>query len=613
MRPRTTVILAAVFALLCAGYYATTVLERTWRQRAITQKRLFSFDAGDFRRITVQQEKQRPTVAVRAESGVWRIEQPYELDAHQELWRRVAAHFAELSNERIIDENPSDIAKYELDVPRLTVVGETGDGQQAKAVFGMPGPTGKNRYVQINDGPVLLVNEDAFFELNRSLDLLREFRLFRAGENGISRLEFARLWQGDEKGAAEAGIRKGDESVVVVVERQADGMWRMLEPVQGPADTDAVSRLVATLQSEACKNFVDEPGPLADYGLDPPKVRVTVQADGETTPQTVYFGAAERTGKDPRMFAKRADQPAVFTVSTDLEKLFPASPSAFRERRLLSRKAADIISLRFEAGDERFVLTNDEKKGWVMTDPPVEETDQIGVSSFVADLCRVEGRTFPEPSRGGFGFETPAAVISLQFRNETAPVEIRIGAPIPEARLHYATQDTGAIITIPSDVVDRLLEINSFMFVGKHLLRFKEEEAVLAALRFEGVDYEFERTASVWRVNKPEGKIWESQSAMKALLEAINPVRAEGIEAPTLPGDLAPFGLDAPVLTIEMTVQPGPEQTRAPLPVLRIGALAGDGSSRERYALAEDRPELFRVSQDVIDDVRSALTRIREK
>lgn len=613
MKPKTTAVLGVVFFLLCGAYFGALWFESYWRQRAVQQKKVFSFEAGDFRKISIQQEKQRPVVASKDATGTWHIEAPYPLDAYQEIWNRIAAHLAELSTERLLEENPKEVSHYELDVPRLTVEAETFEGAKLKITFGMPGPTRKNRYAQVNDTAILLVREDAFFELNRGLDLLREFRLFPQKDKPIRRLEFARYWQGNEPNASQTGIEKGKESVVVAVERDSDESWVLREPVTAPADNESVSRLVQRLQTDVCKDFVDEPKPLADYGLDPPQARITLFVEDDDKPTTIYFGATAKEGKDSRIFAKHADKPAVFTVAKDIEKLFPASPTAFRARRLVTRKASEITSIRFVAGNESFFLVKDDQKGWVLSEPSVQETDQAAVSSFIAQLMDIEATTFLDRVPSDAGLDAPRGRLTLQYKGAQTPVEVRIGNAADDKNASYATQDTGSVVTIPVTAAENLLQASAFMFVGKYLLQFKTEEAVHVSLRFEGVDYEFEKAATVWRVVKPSGKVWESQSAMAALLDALHSVRATGIASVQQPSDLAPYGLDAPILTVEVTLSSGKAPSGQKLSYLRVGALAKDENDRYRYALCGNRPELFFVKQDLIDDIREALRAVKDE
>lgn len=621
MRFRTTLILLVVLCALCIGYYLMLLSEEKAREEAREVKRAFGFAPEDFRTISIQQEDRKATVGVRDENGMWRIVEPYPLKAYQKLWDRVAKHLADLSKERIIEETPKDLGRYELDYPRLVIVAETGAGEGLKATFGMVGPTQRNRYAQLNDGPIVLVDENTYFELDRGLDLLRYFYLFDPGEEGIARLEFAWIWPEKEQPAlADASASEpapGEESVRVVLEKDVDAAWRMRAPVEGPADGEAVGRWIGELQAETCKDFVDEPENLADYGLEPARARITVWTGHDGEPQTVFFGDLDREGPQARMFAKRADGPAVFTVRAALATSFPAAPDAFRERRLLTHAASSITAIHYSSKGTRFALRKDPQAGWRISEPAHEDTDQVAVSSFIASLSRFQGVRFADPDEGDFGFENPAAVIELAFEGVEKPGKIRVGAKTADGDAYYVTQDIGYSVVLEPQLAEMLIDVNLFTFRDKTLIGFDKKEAVRVALKLDGVSYVFERLGGQWRITSPPDKRWESPTDMEALLDAFNPLAAVGLESPERPSDLSPYGLDEPVLELTVTLEPvhepgQPRGEQTTLPAIKVGALS-EGRPRERYAIIEGRPEVFRIRQARLDDARQALKGIRDK
>ena len=612
MKPRTTILLLVALCALCAGYYLMLRSEEQRRLHHEEMKRVFTFEPGDLRTISIQQEDRRPTVGVRDDQGVWRITEPYALDAYQELWDRVAAHLAGLMDERTIEEDPDTLDDYELDYPRLVVTAETRNGETGKVAFGMAGPLQTNRYAQINGGPVGLVDEDAYLELNRGLEMLRQFYLFPAGQEGIRRVEFTWFWP-DEEDSRAGGPAPGDESTQVVIEVEPDGRWWMREPIECPASIAEVTRFVTELQTETCKDFVDEPPSLADYGLDPPAARVTVYAGAGENPQTALFGSLDGTGDDARMFAKRADAPAVFTVRKELRKHFPESIDAYRERRLLTHPAGSILSMRFTLRDATFALENDPERGWIVVEPVVDDTDQAAVSNYIGTLAKLQGTSFPDPEEGDFGLDDPMVALSLTFDGADEPGEIRVGGATANGKAYYVTQDAGAVVTLDAQYTSYITDVSLFRFREKKLLTFEVEDVVRAALEFDGVSYVFEKPAQSWRITEPDEKIWDSQADMQALLEAVCPTNAQAIEAKLRPGDLSVYGLDAPTLTLALTVKTDddPDQQTV-LPILRIGAIAKD-NSRERFAILDGRPEVFRVRQAHVDDIRQALKGVRDR
>ena len=110
----------------------------------------------------------------------------------------------------------------------------------------------------------------------------------------------------------------------------------------------------------------------------------------------------------------------------------------------------------------------------------------------------------------------------------------------------------------------------------------------------------------------PQGAVLESQSDVDALIKALAKSSAVDVEvaADQAPqADLAAYGLDAPVLEVEVTIADDTGEPRR-LGPLKIGAVTPD-QGQQRFAQAAGRPELFRIKQAVLDDVRDAMRGVR--
>src|SRR3990172_6492818 len=60
-----------------------------------------------------------------------------------------------------------------------------------------------------------------------------------------------------------------------IVVKRADGKWRMIKPVDAPADDTAVNNLISALAEAELKKTFDDASDLAQYGLDQPFVKIT--------------------------------------------------------------------------------------------------------------------------------------------------------------------------------------------------------------------------------------------------------------------------------------------------------------------------------------------------
>ncbi|MFO7976553.1 MAG: DUF4340 domain-containing protein [Candidatus Hydrogenedentota bacterium] len=609
MSYRAAIALVVMFAVLCGGYWLMLRHEERSRQAEFDAGLLFDFKPENLRRVSIQVEDRSPTVGVTEGNGRWRIVAPHELDAQNEVWAKVVANLAELRRERIIEESARDLASYELDDPRLQVEFSTADGESHRIVFGKIGPMQINRYAQVDGGPVILTPDTQYAQLNRPLLELRQRYVFDVGPEGITRIELARIRQPDPETPKPEGAYPIEEMGEVVIEQVAEGEWRMLEPFEANANTQLVQGLVKQLQFAVGHEYIDTPENLDDFFLNPPGARITIYSGEDGEPQTLYLGGGTRTGEKRMMFAKRGDAPTVFQVDGAIYGYFPKTPDAYRENRLLSRSALNLERIDYQAGDVSLTLEKGDDKRWRLVEPVKEPADQAMVSGFISTLLKMRGESFPPISMSEAGLADPPIMLKLGFENDNAPVLIRIGKPTEDGEMHYATLDTGVITLVPAAHV-RAITRELFDFREKRIFEVQPQHIKRISMRFEDVDYVFAKDRR-WTVEQPPEKIWDSQDDARALVEAVARVDASGVAEASAPDDLAPYGLDTPlmVLTIEMANEQGATATEGPL---RIGAPVPD-QSYLRFATVEGRSEIFHVNQSIIDKVREALEGVRDR
>ncbi len=609
MSHRSAIVLLAIFAVLCAAYWAMLRHEESSRQTVLDAGRIFRFEADALRRVSIQVEDRSPTVGATEGDGRWRIVAPYELDAQNEVWSKVATNLAELYRERIIEESPRDLAAYELNDPRLQIEFTTSDGESHRVIFGKMGPMQVNRYAQIDGGAVVLTPHTQYAQLNRELLELRQRYVFSVGPEGITRIEFARIRQPEEGAPKPEGAYPIEELGKVVVEQINEGEWRMTEPFEALANSQLVLGLAKELQFAVGHEYMDKPENLNDFFLNPPGARITVFSGEDGAPQTLYIGGGTRTGEKDMLFAKRADAPAVFQIDGALYGYFPKTPDAYRENRLLTRSALELERIEYQAGEVTLTLERDANKRWQLSSPVQEPADQEMVSGFISTLLKVRGESFPPISIAEAGLAEPAILLRLTFKDDNAPVLVRIGKATEDGQMHYATLDTGVITLVPAQHV-RAIARELFDFREKLIFAIAPEAVTRVTLRFEDVDYAFAK-GRIWTVEQPAEKVWDSQDDAKALVEAVARVEASGVAVMDAPEDLAPYGLDSPLmsLTVEMTQEGGETSAAGPL---RLGDPVPD-QTYLRFATVEGRPEVFHVNQSVVDKVRDALKGVRAR
>jgi len=602
---RTTLLLLFALLLLSLGYWGMNRLGERQEQQAQEARRIFQFDAPQIERLSIEPLGAPRTAAERVEQGVWLMTAPSEsIPAFQPLWERVAQQFAGVTNERTVVERTSDLGQYGLEDPALVVKAETGEQEIYELQLGSLEPTQRFRYARLNEGPVFLVSKNSYVELDRSLFDMRHKFVVDERESPILHFSYVRIWTGRGEVSLADPPAVGDESVEVVLERaDADSPWRMIAPVEAPANHEQVQNIVNEIQYAVGRDFVDSPESLSDYGLDPPQARITVQ-DAETgLPQVVLLGDFSTDEERGGLFVKREDRDAVFVMDAHLITELPRTPDALRERRLLGRAATDLRELHYTRGEEHFVLRKDEENTWRMAAPELMDTNQVRVSEFISQLFGIQGVEFFGGGVEEHGLDTPDITMVLHFEGEEAPVEIRMGPDPEHDSFIRATQEWGSVVRVP-EASARVFRVAAHQFRSRELMRFDNAAAREITLELDEVRYRLEKVHGRWLVREPAGHVLQNQRDAEAMLDAVNPLLAAAALPETGEAEER-HGLDTPALTLSISLEDEEAGPRT-LGPLRVGAPAGE-DAQQRYASYAPRDGVFRIRQDVVEQLREAV------
>ncbi len=607
MSSRATVVLALVLAALAAAYWQTGRMKNAADRRAQLADRLFDFEADAVTTLSIDRAIDGAVEAMRETGGAWKLLTPLEfVPANQVVWGRMARELAGLKKERVIEESPQDLNYYELHEPLLQLIAGTNTNTIVQLRIGAMEPTDRFRYAQVGDGPVVLIDQKSFLEMDRPLLDLRERHIIQTGEEGLTGLDFVRVYtgppEGKEPGPNDPAI--GDESVRVSIRKGDDGLWWMREPVDTPANQEKVQALITEMQFMAGQAYIDQPEAISDYGLEPPQAKITMYGAADGKPRTLSLGSAGQADDAGGIYARIDGEPSVSIVSANVLTLLPDTPDAFRDARVFAQQASDLTKIRLDGAGGGWTLTYAADAGWRLTDPPADDTDQNEVSRYISFLKGLSGVTFPTERPN---FDAPFVALSLTTRDGNE-YRIAVGEPISETNpmLFYTFTTQEFVTSLPLSAVTAL-RADPFQFRRKQLVPFKEEAAKEIALEFEGTKYRFVKRIDAWAVYEPEDMKFETQSDATAIVEALAKTRALSVANPPPARDVQ--GVDTPVLSATITLETGPGAPPMSLGPLAVGALKAS-ESRERFAVLAGRDEVFFVDQSIIDDIRTGLAGI---
>ncbi|MEY4637096.1 MAG: hypothetical protein RJA55_2894 [Acidobacteriota bacterium] len=337
----------------------------------------------------------------KSETG-WKMIEPVETDADAAEAASLGQALANLELVRVVEENATDLAKYNLATPPIAVEFKAGSVTGTLALGDKNATQGEMYAMKNGDKKVFLVSSFQETNFNRTPFDLRDKKILKFDREKADAVTLAR------EGKTMTLAREGSE-------------WTVGGPVPSRSDYSAIEGLLTRLASSNMSKLVDSEGKdLAKYGLDKPVMTITVGAGSAKT--VLEVGKTE--GGDT--YARDASRPLVFTVDTTLQGDFTKPFDDYRKKELFELRAFYVDRLRAVLDAPGGPKTYELEKVKA-TDPAGTDSwkvTRVGGASHTADsaamddlltkLVALKAESFVE-TKTRTGLDQPALVVSASF------------------------------------------------------------------------------------------------------------------------------------------------------------------------------------------------------
>ncbi len=119
----------------------------------------------------------------------------------------------------------------------------------------------------------------------------------------------------------------------IELKKDGQGRWRLVQPMQAPADAAAVQSLLGALGAGDVKRTLEKkpaPEDLKNFGLDPPAVKVSLSLKSGLTLPALLVGGKTPAGDSA--YVQRGGDPAVYLTDGSLAFALEKEPNDFRDR-----------------------------------------------------------------------------------------------------------------------------------------------------------------------------------------------------------------------------------------------------------------------------------------
>ena len=383
-----TYVMVALAAGLAA--YAYFVESKRDPSAADAKDKVFAIEADKIEEITVKPESGEATTLKKTGSD-WQITAPAAIEADGAEVSGLTTNLSTLERQRVIDENPGDLAEYGLAEPRIEVTFKAG-GQERRLQIGRKTPPATDLYARVADQPqVFLISSYLEGTFNKTTFDLRDKTVLKLDRNAIDRLTLTspkRVLQFAKSGSE----------------------WEMTAPVKARADFSTVDSLVSRLNTLQMKALIEPDATnLAQYGLDKPQA--TIQLGSGSSQATLLIGGNAGEGVT---HAKDQSRPAVITIDASLLADATKDAAEYRQKDLFDARAFNATRIEIVRAGATVVFEKQKSKDkdgsdvekWQQTSPESKEPDQTKVEDLLAAVTGARATSFVD-STAKTGLDAP--------------------------------------------------------------------------------------------------------------------------------------------------------------------------------------------------------------
>lgn len=431
---RSTLILLVV-ALGLGGYLYCIDAKRPVED-ANAKKKVFAYDTEKINQLQITSSGGDITALRKDAAGTWTLFRPSDVAADRNNVSEIVTNLANLEEDRVVEENASDLKVYGLAEPRIDVTFNVeGEKEPKRILFGDKNPTGVGIYAKLpGDNRVFIVANSLDTTLNRSSFDLRDKTALVFDQEKVDSVTLA------------AGTQ------TLRLERSGQD-WKLVQPVQAPADFVAVQGLLGQLQSAQMTNLKDQPQDLKDfkqYGLDKPGVVATLGMGAST--MTLELGGPADMG----VWARDRSKPAVFSIASGTADELRKTAFDFRRKEIFEFRPFNTARFEITRGKDTRVFERVKGTG----ENAVDTWKQVAPADKTVDSSNFEGALleFSNLRAASFSDRAPSAGAG----NGLATITVKFDDGKKEERVTFGRTGADVLATRPDQPGAMKVEMGKF-------------------------------------------------------------------------------------------------------------------------------------------------------
>ena len=375
---------------------------------------VFTYDAAKINQVEIKSSGGEVTALRKGANDTWTIVKPAEAPADRNSINDVVTNLSKLEEQRVVDENAADLKAYGLAEPRVEVTFHVdGEKEPKRILLGEKTPASSGTYAKLpSSNRVFLVDTAVQAAVDKPTFDFRDKAALAFDQTKVTSLELV---------SAKQTIRL----------EKSDNEWKLVKPLQAPADFISVNGVIGQLQSAQMTALKDRPEDLKDlraYGLDKPAVVATLGMG--TSSVTFELGKEADTGS---VWGRDPSKAAVFSVNNGLAMELQKTVENFRRKEVFDFRPFNTTRFEITRGKDTRAFERVKGTGenavdtWKQVAPAAKTVDSSNLEGALLDFSNLRAESFVATAGAATGHNNPAAVIVVKFDDGKKEERVAIG------------------------------------------------------------------------------------------------------------------------------------------------------------------------------------------
>lgn len=347
------------------------------------------------------------------------------------------------------------------------------------------------------------------------------------------------------------------------LKRGSKDKWELLKPIEADANQTAVNSLVTSIADCEVKRTVEEkPASLAPFGLDKPRVVVTVTVKGKGKLPAIEVGKTTPVGASA--YVKTAAKPAVLLTDSSFQAAMIKTANDLRSHMLMAFNTNNVSKLTIQHLDGSEIEVDRNKRRWEIVKPAAYLADRSTVNGILDSLNRARVTEFISDNPtdlSQYGLKSPHLTVTVALKKKGENESLFFGFKQPEAGkngIYVRVGGRDSVYTVATSLLPDIdKSVNALR--DKTLLAFDPAKVEHVVVTIDGKQFTLARAkGGKWNVIQ-DGKTSPAHVAVvENFLDQIKTLKGKKIiEDPMT--DPAKYHMDKPTEQIALYDQDGKE------------------------------------------------------